>query len=128
MTPCTEMDPDSDADYTTCRFCAERIPMEAVRCAHCGAHLRPVDGIPPCPKCGSPEVQRAGPGYWGLVCFLSGGCAIWIPIIGWVLAPFFFVAALVLWIAALVPGRERLSFQCQKCKCVFTVPKKELQA
>jgi hypothetical protein len=50
---------------------------------------------------------------------------LWIPVIGWVMAPLFFLAALGLWIFALIPS-GRISFQCQDCKKWFAVKKSEL--
>ena len=54
-----------------------------------------------------------------------GGCMIWIPVIGWILAPLFFVAAVVFWVIALLPS-GKVSFQCTSCKQWFTVAKTDL--
>jgi len=57
------------------------------------------------------------------------GCLLWIPILGWVLAPVVFLALLAgffcIW--ALVP-KGRISFQCQACKRWFAVAKSDLPA
>ena len=63
----------------------------------------------------------------GFISFATGGCLLWIPIIGWVMAPILFLLALFFWISALVPS-GRVSFQCQACKQWFTVKKSELTA
>ena len=46
-------------------------------------------------------------------------------IIGWVIAPFALLAAIVLWVMALIPS-GRISFQCQACKQWFTIAKSEI--
>lgn len=50
---------------------------------------------------------------------------LWIPVVGWVLAPIAFILALFFWLSALIPS-GRISFQCQACKQWFTVRKSEL--
>jgi len=47
---------------------------------------------------------------------------MWIPIVGWVLAPLLFLAALVAWASAILP-RGQHAYQCQDCKKWFRVPK-----
>lgn len=108
-----------------CRECGKEVSTEAAACPHCGAasptREKSGDWVP-CPKCGSSNTRRIGPGLMGFVSFLAGSCMLWIPVIGWVLAPILFVAAVVFWISALLPS-GKISFQCQACKQWFTVPK-----
>ena len=63
----------------------------------------------------------------GFVAFFTGGCLLWIPIIGWILAPFMLLAAVVLWVMSLLPSGS-VPFQCQACKQWFRVPKSTLSA
>lgn len=76
-------------------------------------------------KCGSAKTQKMGRGLMGFISFATGSCMLWIPVIGWVLAPILFVVAVVLWISALLPS-SKISFRCQSCKEWFTVPREEL--
>jgi len=61
----------------------------------------------------------------GFVALFMGGCLLWIPVVGWVLAPFCFLLAVVFWVFALIPS-GRISFQCKNCKQWFTVRKDQL--
>jgi hypothetical protein len=74
-------------------------------------------------------MQKIGPGLMGFVLLCKDICIVWVPVLGCVLAPigFFvaFLAALVLWILALIP-HGTISFQCQDCKEWFPVKKSEL--
>jgi hypothetical protein len=57
------------------------------------------------PKLRERQNTEVGPGLMGFIslCMGSACCVdLWIPVIGWVMAPLFFLAALVLWILALV--------------------------
>ena len=111
-----------------CRGCGVNVSTEAQACPNCGAaaptRRRSADWVP-CPKCGSAKTQRIGPGAMGFFSLVMGSCLLWIPIIGWVLAPIFFLGALLLWISALLPS-GKVSFQCQSCKGWFSVPKGDL--
>lgn len=114
----------------TCRECGEDVSTEAESCPHCGATAptreRSGEWVP-CPKCGSAKTQRMGRGLMGFISFATGSCMLWIPVIGWVLAPILFVVAVVLWISALLPS-SKISFRCQSCKEWFTVPREDLPA
>jgi len=67
----------------------------------------------PCPRCGSKRVIK--PGFWSacLAGFATVGCLLWIPIIGWVLAPI---------IALMTPilGLAGTAYQCSDCKFTWT--------
>lgn len=111
-----------------CRECSMEVSTEAAACPHCGAAAptreKSAEWVP-CPKCGSAKTQRFGAGLLGFISLASGGCLLWIPVIGWVLAPLFFIASIVFWILALVPS-SKVSFKCQSCNEWFRVPKTEL--
>lgn len=70
-----------------------------------------------CKKCGSNKVNRQHP---AIAAFLGIGCAMWIPIIGWILIPIFFIIGLVTMFGKVV-------FKCEECKHVFPVTKDQLQ-
>ena len=111
-----------------CCECGKDVSTEAQACPHCGAAAptreKSSDGVP-CTKCGSTETKKIGPGLMGFISLIMGSCLLWIPIIGWVLAPFFLLAAVFLWVSALFPS-GKISFQCQSCKGWFTVKRSEL--
>ena len=79
-----------------CRDCGKETSTEAKACPHCGATAptreKSGDWVP-CTKCGSAKTQRFGKGLMGFVSFMMSGCVMWIPVIGWVLAPIFLVSA-----------------------------------
>ncbi len=111
-----------------CRECQTEVSTEAQACPHCGAAMptreRSISWTP-CPKCGSAKTQQIGRGLMGFGSLVMGSCLLWIPVIGWILAPIFFLAAVALWVSAALPS-AKVSFHCQSCKQWFTIPKSEL--
>jgi len=111
-----------------CRECGKDVSTEAAACPHCGAaaptRQRSGEWVP-CPKCGSANTHKIGPGVLGFASLFAGGCLLWIPVVGWVLAPLCFILAVFFWLSALIPS-GRISFQCRACKRWFTVRKGEL--
>tara|TARA_Y100000310_G_C20239983_1_gene604180 strand:- start:82 stop:453 length:372 start_codon:yes stop_codon:yes gene_type:complete len=111
-----------------CRECGTEVSTEAETCPSCGVKT-PTKEISqewmPCKKCGSVNVNKMGPGLLGFIMFMMGSCCVWIPVIGWILAPVFFVVAIWFWISALLPSGQ-VMFQCKDCKSFFRVPKSEL--
>ena len=111
-----------------CRECGKAVSTEAAACPHCGAAAptwqRSGDWVP-CPKCGSAKTHKIGPGLIGFFSLIMSGCMLWIPVVGWVLAPIFFILAVFFWLYALIPS-GRFSFHCQACKQWFTVRKNEV--
>ena len=112
-----------------CRDCQRDVSTAAETCPHCGAAMptreRSASWLP-CPKCGSAKTQKMiGRGEMGFALFLGGSCMLWIPVVGWVLAPLFFLLAVALWISTALPSAQ-LHFLCQSCKERFTVPKSAL--
>src|SRR3989339_1317841 len=90
-----------------CRECKKDVSTEAAACPHCGAstpaQLKSPDSVP-CTKCGSTDTTRLqGLGPMGLLSLITGSCMLWIPIIGWVLAPVFFLLTVLFWVLALIP-------------------------
>ncbi|MEX1258047.1 MAG: hypothetical protein WEG36_10560, partial [Gemmatimonadota bacterium] len=81
----------------------------------------------PCPHCGSASTNRMGPGVMGLSLFVGGSCMMWIPIIGWVIAPILFIMALIVWVGALIPS-GKVAFHCQGCRKWFRVAKNDIRA
>ena len=62
----------------------------------------------------------------GFVSLMMGSCLLWIPVIGWVMAPVFLGLVVVLWILAIIPS-GKVTFQCRSCKQWFTIPKSKLK-
>jgi hypothetical protein len=113
-----------------CRECGKEVSTEAAACPHCGAATptrQKTIGWSPCPNCGGANTRKMGAGFMGFVSLIAGSCLLWIPIIGWILAPLMFLAAVVLWIVALFPSAS-VSYQCQACKQWFRVPKANIPA
>jgi len=114
-----------EANLRPCRGCGKGVSTGSQACPHCGASA-PMREISanwvPCPKCGSAKTQRIGPGLMGFMSLVMGSCLLWIPVVGWFLAPIFFLIAVVLWLSALAPSGD-ISFQCKDCKEWFKVPK-----
>ena len=112
-----------------CRECGKETSTEAEACPHCGASAptreKSGDWVP-CTKCGSAKTQKIGKGLMGFASLMMSGCLIWIPVIGWVMAPIFLVSAVILWILALIPS-GKVTFRCESCKQWFTIPKSELK-
>lgn len=113
---------DSDqvptSDTKQCPQCSEDVKPDAVKCRYCGTSLTETA----CPKCGSGNTKLIGPGIKGFIAFAGAGCLMWIPIIGWILAPILLIYAIAMWISALLPS-GKLSYQCQECKQWFTLAK-----
>ena len=111
-----------------CRECRREVSAEAQACPHCGAVMPTRERSStwtPCPKCGSAKTQKMGPGLMGFASLVMGSCMLWIPVIGWVLAPIFFLVAVALWISAALPSSKVL-FHCQSCKQWFRILKSDL--
>lgn len=113
-----------------CRECGQQVSEEAAACPHCGVTAptreRTKEWVP-CPKCGSAKTVRAGAGAVAAASLLGAGCAVWIPIVGWALIPFFLLFAVIAGISAFFPS-GKAAFQCRSCKAWFTVPKAALLA
>ena len=52
-----------------------------------------------------------------LIMGASGGCMIWVPVIGWIAAPILFLIALIMMFA------KGKFMKCNECKHVFNVEK-----
>jgi hypothetical protein len=76
-----------------------------------------------CPHCGKGTTTRASFGQLGVVALIFGSCALWVPIVGWLVAPFAFVAMAILWLMALLPFRftQRLR-RCLSCRSLYFIP------
>ncbi len=113
-----------------CRECRTDVSTEAQACPQCGAAMpgrpRSLDWAP-CPKCGSAKTLKFGRGLMGFGSLVMGSCMLWIPIVGWILAPIFFLVALGLWISAAFPS-AKITFQCQACKQWFKIPRTDLDS
>jgi predicted RNA-binding Zn-ribbon protein involved in translation (DUF1610 family) len=113
-----------------CRECGKEISETAATCPHCGTTM-PARAASqqwiPCEKCGSAKTQRIGAGTVFLASFIGAGCMMWIPVIGWILAPILLIIAVVAALSALLPS-GRVVFQCQACKAWITRSKADLPA
>ena len=72
-----------------------------------------------CPKCGSNA--NMGGWSWVLILFATGGCMLWIPVVGWVAAPFLFLGAIVMAIGVAVG--KKLVLTCSNCKHTWITDK-----
>jgi hypothetical protein len=68
-----------------------------------------------CQRCGGARVQVVSFWTYSIASFLTGSCMLWIPVIGWVAAPFLFLASLVFGVMAVLKKGAR-AFTCQDCK------------
>lgn len=67
-----------------------------------------------CPNCGSFATQSMGPVFLGFMFLMSTGLLVWIPIIGWVMAPFMLLASIGCFISA--PFVKQIGHRCNTCK------------
>lgn len=74
-----------------------------------------------CEKCGSNNIKPM-PLILGL--FISAGCVMWIPILGWLLAPLLLAGMIAV---MLIQLKVRL-IQCQDCKHTFNVTAKKYKS
>ena len=95
-------------------------------CPQCGAEDPTTKG-PPCPRCGSTRTMRLRAEAFAGGSLIGGSCLLWIPVIGWVLAPLFFFLALLFGLGALIPSGEAV-IQCRSCMRFFRAPKNVLDA
>ena len=72
-----------------------------------------------CTNCESNKVQVTSV---AVIMFGIGGTLLWIPIVGWVLAPFFLLFGLI---AGLSKGKK---FKCKECNHMFTVDNETYKA
>lgn len=85
--------------------------------------------LPPCPRCGSARVVPRS--LWGMAgaALLGAFVLVWIPLLGWIAAPFALLIAIVLAVWALSEtsrGVQRL--RCRECRKEWTVPREQLRA
>lgn len=111
-----------------CRECAKEVSTDAQACPHCGT-VMPTKEVTrewvPCPNCGSAKTKRYGPGTVAFASIIGASCAVWIPIVGWIMIPFLVVIAIGATIMAVLPS-GKVGFQCEDCKKWFTVSKQAL--
>lgn len=67
-----------------------------------------------CTKCDSNKVQVVP---MKVALFLTGGCLIWVPVIGWIAAP---IAWIVMFVLMFTKGHL---FRCAECKHAWNVDK-----
>jgi hypothetical protein len=115
---------------TPCRDCGQPVSSDAAACPSCGAAVpsrKKSEDWVPCPKFGSGDTTRTGGGALGCASLVGASCCLWIPIFGWVLFPFFLLAAAFFWISALAHKTTAVMvFQCAACKKWFRVTKDEI--
>ncbi|WP_411955111.1 hypothetical protein ACKXGF_04945 [Alkalibacillus sp. S2W] len=69
-----------------------------------------------CNKCGSNKVDRLP---LALTFLVIGACIVWIPVLGWFLAPILFLIALIIPIMFY----KKVFMKCKDCKHIFDVKK-----
>lgn len=76
-----------------------------------------------CRKCnGDVEYCKMGRGSLSLIFFLTGGCMMWIPILGWIAAPICFISAILM---LLVPTCYYT--KCVRCDNIEGITKEEYE-
>ncbi|WP_343004163.1 hypothetical protein [Clostridium sp. 2218st1_F5_2218SCRN_220325] len=73
-----------------------------------------------CSYCGATNtsVVKGGSGVRCILYFLGFSVSIWIPILGWILAPFLFIGALISFFHTIFE-KKSYSFFCNVCKRHF---------
>jgi RNA polymerase subunit RPABC4/transcription elongation factor Spt4 len=109
-----------------CRECKKEISNEALTCPHCGVSepFKSLRDIVFCTHCGSSKTNKISFALIGSASFLTAGCLMWIPILGWIMAPICFLGAIVLWVLAAVSDGKEL-FHCKNCNRYFKITKKQ---
>ncbi|MGL5766723.1 MAG: hypothetical protein ACRCX8_13890 [Sarcina sp.] len=63
---------------------------------------------------------------FGIICILSFGVAMCIPVLGWILAPIFILMAIVSFISSAIAAISgKASITCKDCKAKFKLDKEE---
>lgn len=76
-----------------------------------------------CKKCdGDVEYCKMGRGSLSFIFFLTGGCMMWIPILGWIAAPICFILAILM---LFVPTYYYT--KCVRCGNVVGITKEEYE-
>lgn len=70
-----------------------------------------------CPKCGENKVKQTPV---ALIILLTGGCLVWIPVIGWIFGAGFILAGIILFFIPVLKA-----FQCMQCRHGWFVSKKK---
>jgi predicted RNA-binding Zn-ribbon protein involved in translation (DUF1610 family) len=73
-----------------------------------------------CPHCGSAETARSSFGQLAAAALVIGSCAMWVPIVGWIVAPLAFLAMGVLGLMALLPGVFPFTRRLRRCRSCNT--------
>lgn len=76
-----------------------------------------------CKKCnGDVQYCKMGKGSYSLIFLLTGGCMMWIPILGWIAAPICFILAILM---LFVPTCYFV--KCLSCGNIECITKKEYE-
>ena len=82
-----------------------------------------------CPKCGQQAtVTSASSTFYtvGIASLLTGGCLLWIPILGWIAAPIAFIISIVSIVLGIISSfTSGAIVECEYCKTKYTLTKEE---
>ena len=82
-----------------------------------------------CPKCEQEAIMTtvsAQIASFAIICLLSFGVSVWIPIVGWVCAPILFLMGIKLLIVSLIVKIQgSATIVCKKCNSKFKITKEE---
>lgn len=77
-----------------------------------------------CKKCkGNNIIPTAAAVTFGVMFLLTAGLAIWIPILGWVVAPIAFILGIISFVVAMIPTGKQ-AIKCMDCHTPMWVDKK----
>lgn len=77
-----------------------------------------------CPACGATNAKKApGPGQLGCSLIVFASLIIWIPILGWILAPIMVLVGIIgIAVAFFAPKSPTATFTCSACQHSFEAP------
>lgn len=82
-----------------------------------------------CPKCGKEAIVKTMWSqllYGAVICILSFGVSLWIPIIGWICSPIFIIIGGILFLSSILAFIQGSAImECEECKSKFNISKSE---
>lgn len=82
-----------------------------------------------CPKCGQQAtVTSASSTFYtvGIASLLTGGCLLWIPVLGWISAPIAFILGIIFIVLGIISSFiAGAVVECKNCKTKYSLTKEE---